>query len=250
MYTKKYDRGLKRYYSVKGFPRMGEQYIVCYDIENSVIYDVAEDIDGKEISEDYYETLAIDLLDRELMPQLKHIGRGKGTEKLKQYICKELGQTETRYIDRENVKEAEKIIQAFNEENNANIILIPLTHKYLSNFYIYDNKTKKINSIFCTTPEEDNKIFRKLYRMFEAGADILFTAHNLDYEYSYIRYNTNILQLITDFDENKQVTVIANGTHDIKSIEAIKGITDPKNGKYYIAPCRFLIRDSLLMTGK
>lgn len=250
MYTKKYDRGLKRYYSAKGFPRMGEQYIVCYDIENSVIYDVAEDIDGKEISDDYYETLAIDLLDRELTPQLKHIGRGKGTEKLKQYICKELGQTETRYIDRENVKEAEKIIQAFNEEHNANIILIPLTHKYLSNFYIYDNKTKKINSIFCTTPEEDNKIFRKLYRMFEAGADILFTAHNLDYEYSYIRYNTNLLQLITDLDENKQVTVIANGTYDIKSIEAIKGVTDPKNGKYYIAPCRFLIRDSLLMTGK
>ena len=250
MYVKRFERGLKRYYSSKGFPRMGEQYIVCYDIENSVIYDVAEDIDGKEISDDYYETLAIDLLDRELLPQLKHIGRGKGTEKLKEYICKQLGQTETRYIDRDNVKQAEEIIQAFNVEHNAKLMLIPLTHKYLSNFYIYDCKKKKVNSVFCCTPDEDNKVFKKLYRMFTAGADILFTAHNLDYEYSYIRYNTNLLQLITAIDDNKRVSVIANGTHDIKSIEAMTGITDPKNGSYYIASCKFLIRDSFLMTGK
>ena len=250
MYVKRFERGLKRYYSSKGYPRMGEQYIVCYDIENSVIYDVAEDIDGKEISDDYYETLAIDLLDRELMPQLKHIGRGKGTEKLKEYICKQLGQTETRYIDRDNVKQAEEIIKAFNTEHNAKLMLIPLTHKYLSNFYIYDCKHKKVNSVFCYTPEEDNKVFKKLYRMFEAGADILFTAHNLDYEYSYIRYNTNLLQLITAIDDNKRVSVIANGTHDIKSIEAMTGIVDLKKGSYYIASCKFLIRDSFLMTGK
>ena len=250
MYVKRFERGLKRYYSSKGFPRMGEQYIVCYDIENSVIYDVAEDIDGKEISDDYYETLAIDLLDRELLPQLKHIGRGKGTEKLKEYICKQLGQTETRYIDRDNVKQAEEIIQQFNEQNKTKLMLIPLTHKYLSNFYIYDCKKKKVNSVFCYTPDEDNKVLKKLYRMFEAGADILFTAHNLDYEYSYIRYNTNLLQLITAIDDNKRVSVIANGTHDIKSIEAMTGITDPKNGSYYIASCKFLIRDSFLMTGK
>ena len=250
MYVKRFERGLKRYYSTKGYPRMGEQYIVCYDIENSVIYDVAEDIDGKEISDDYYETLAIDLLDRELLPQLKHIGRGKGTEKLKEYICKQLGQTETRYIDRDNVKQAEEIIQAFNAEHNAKLMLIPLTHKYLSNFYIYDCKKKKVNSVFCYTPDEDNKVFKKLYRMFTAGADILFTAHNLDYEYSYIRYNTNLLHLITTIDDNKRVSVIANGTHDIKSIEAMTGITDPKNGNYYIASCKFLIRDSFLMTGK
>ena len=250
MYIKHYARGLKKYYSVKGFPRMGEQYIVCYDIENSVIYDVAEDIDGKAINDEYYETLAIDLLDRELLPQLKHIGRGKGTEKLKEYICKSLGQSETRYIDRDNITEAQKIIDAFNEEHKTNIILVPLTHKYLSNFYIYDCKKKKINSVFCYTPDDDNKVFKKLYRMFKAGADILFTAHNLDYEYSYIRYNTNLLKLITDIEENKQLTIIANGTHDIKSIEAMTGIKDSKNEKNYIATCKFLIRDSLLMTGK
>ena len=250
MYVKRFERGLKRYYASKGFPRMGEQYIVCYDIENSVIYDIAEDIDGQEITDDYYETLAIDLLDRELLPQLKHIGRGAGTEKLKAYICKQLGQTETRYIDRENAKEAEKIIKDFNEQHKTKLMLIPLTHKYLSNFYIYDCKKKKTNSIFCCTPAEDNKVFSRLYRMFKAGADILFTAHNLDYEYSYIRYNTNLLKLITDIEDDKRVSVIANGTHDIKSIEAMTGILDPKNGKYFIASCKFLIRDSLLMTGK
>ena len=250
MYIKRFERGLKRYYSSKGFPRMGEQYIVCYDIENSVIYDIAEDIDGKEITDDYYETLAIDLLDRELMPQLKHIGRGAGTEKLKAYICKQLGQTETRYIDRDNAKKAEEIINVFNEQNKTKLLLIPLTHKYLSNFYIYDCKHKKINSVFCYSPDDDNKIFKKLYRMFKAGADILFTAHNLDYEYSYIRYNTNLLQLITQIEDDKRVSVIANGTHDIKSIEAQTGILDPKNGTYFVASCKFLIRDSLLMTGK
>ena len=157
MYIGRYERGQKRYFASKGFPRMGEQYIVCYDIENSVIYDVAEDIEGKEVTDEYYDTLAIDLLDRELMPQLKHIGRGKGTEKLKVYICKQLGQTETRYIDRENVKAAQEIIDNFNEQNNAKLMLIPLTHKYLSNFYIYNAKTKKINSIFCYSPEDDNR---------------------------------------------------------------------------------------------
>lgn len=250
MYISRYERGQKRYFASKGFPRMGEQYIVCYDIENSVIYDVAEDIDGQAISDEDYETLAMDLLDRELLPQLKHIGRGKGTQRIKEYICKQLGQTETRYIDRDNVKAAQEIIDNFNEAHNKKLMLIPLTHKYLSNFYIYNAKTKKINSIFCYTPEDDNRIFRKLYRMFKAGADILFTAHNLDYEYSYIRYNTNLLQLITEPEDNKRVSVIANGTHDIKSIEVMTGILDPKNGQYYIAPCKLLIRDSLLMTNK
>ena len=36
MYISRYERGQKRYFASKGFPRMGEQYIVCYDIENSV----------------------------------------------------------------------------------------------------------------------------------------------------------------------------------------------------------------------
>ena len=98
MYTKKYDRG-KKVLQKRLSPYGGTIHSMLM-ILKIVIYDVAEDIDGKEISDDYYETLAIDLLDRELMPQLK-AHRGKGTEKLKQYICKELGQTETRYIDRE-----------------------------------------------------------------------------------------------------------------------------------------------------
>lgn len=203
---------------------LNEQFIVCYDIENSVIYEVFDET-------------------------AEGLERTEQTKELRKAIAGKLQQKDSRYIDRDNKNEAEKIIKNLNEKAGTHFVLGALTHKYLSNFYIYNNSTKEVTSKFATTVEEDNKIFEELIDMWKKGADILFTAHNLDYEYSFIRYNTNLLSLL--LQTSKKTTVIANGTHDIKSLEFIEGTLRQHKGKTYINNQRkFLIRDSYLMTGK
>lgn len=202
-----------------------EQFIVCYDIENSVIYDVYDDTD------EGYE-------------------RTSQTIELRKTICKKLGQTEDRYIDRDNADKANNILLTITRKTGLHFVLAPMTHKYLSNYYIYNNNTKKITSEFARTPEEDCAIMSKIIGWWLNGDDVLFTAHNLDYEYSFIRYNTTMLQTLVE--NSKQTSIIANGTHDIKSIEFVDGkVITSKNGNAYIPdPHKFLIRDSLLMTNK
>ena len=149
--------------------REKEQFIVCYDIENSVIYDVYDDTD------EGYE-------------------RTEQTKELRVMICKKLGQSELRFIDRENKDRAQAILTAITEKTGLHFVLAPMTHKYLSNYYIYNNSTKKITSRFARTPEEDNEIMQEIIGWWKRGDDVLFTAHNLDYEYSFIRFNTTLLQ--------------------------------------------------------
>lgn len=67
--------------------------------------------------------------------------------------------------------------------------------------------------------------------------DIVFTAHNLDYEYSYLRYNTKLLNML--FDNCKEYSIIAVNTTTIKSLEFVS-----ESGS------KFLIRDTYLMTNK
>lgn len=205
-------------------PLLLQQFIVCYDIENCVIYEVFD--------------LTAEGIER--TPQ---------TQELRRAIAGKLGQAETRFIDKSNKQRAEEIIKNLNDKAGTSFTLGALTHKYLSNFYIYNNKTGEITSKFATTVEEDNAIFGELIEMWEKGADILFTAHNLDYEYSFIRYNTTFLTNL--LAKSKKTSIIANGTHDIKSLEFIEGDVKQHKGKTYINnQHKFLIRDSFLMTGK
>lgn len=202
-----------------------EQWIVCYDIENSVIYEVYDDTD-----EGYERT-----------PQ---------TVELRKLICKKLNQADDKYIDRDNAEKAQAILDTITKKTGLNFVLAPMTHKYLSNYYIYNNTTKKITSEFARTPEEDCKIMSKIIGWWKNGDDVMFTAHNLDYEYGFIRYNTTMLQTLLSL--SKEHSIIANGTHDIKSIEFVDGvvINSKRGGTYIPNPHKFIIRDSLLMTNK
>lgn len=203
---------------------LNQQFIVCYDIENSVIYELFVDTENGIVISDQTRTI-------------------------REAIARKVGQLDDKFIHKDNLKKAQEIVDVLNEKTGTHFILGALTHKYLSNFYIYNNKTKEIISKFAVTVEEDNKIFEELVDMWRKGADILFTAHNLDYEYSYIRYNTNFLSLLET--NSKKTSIIANGTHDIKSLEFVDGDIEEYKGKQYINHQRkFLIRDSYLMTGK
>lgn len=175
-----------------------EQYIICYDIENSVIYEVYdESADG--------------------------IQKNPDTIMMRERIAAKLGQSDTRYIDRQNIEQAQKILDRFNSAKSGKsyFVLVPLTHKYLSNFYIFNASTGEITSKFARSPEEDNAIFMEFVQKWKKGADILFTAHNLDYEYSYIRFNTAFLKVL--LEQSVQHAIIANGTTDIKSLEFVAG---------------------------
>lgn len=199
------------------------QYIVCYDIENSVIFEVFAETDGGAVRSD--ETKAI-----------------------RRKIAERIGQTCTDYIDRDNIKAAQEWIGKLNE-HGGKFVLAPMTHKYLSNFYIFNVKSGEITSKFAHSPEEDNAIMWELVQMWMRGNDIYFTAHNLDYEYSFIRYNTTLLPMLCDKCAKK--TIIANGTHDIKSIEFEFGkLKTTKKGQWVENGSSFIIRDSYLMTGK
>lgn len=203
-----------------------EQYIVCYDIENSVIYEVYdESADG--------------------------IQKNPDTIMMRERIATKLGQSDTRYIDRQNIEQAQKILDRFNSAKSGKsyFVLVPLTHKYLSNFYIFNVSTGEITSKFARSPEEDNAIFMEFVQKWKKGADILFTAHNLDYEYSYIRFNTIFLKVL--LEQSVQHAIIANGTTDIKSLEFVAGKKiETAKGSFIQNPSKFIIRDSYLMTGK
>lgn len=199
------------------------QFIVCYDIENSVIFEVFAETDEGAVRSD--ETKAI-----------------------RRKIAERIGQTCTDYIDRDNLKAAQEWINKLND-HGGKFILAPMTHKYLSNFYIFNVKSREITSKFAHSPEEDNAIMWELVQMWMRGNDIYFTAHNLDYEYSFIRYNTTLLPMLCDKCAKK--TIIANGTHDIKSIEFEFGkLKTTKKGQWVENGSSFIIRDSYLMTGK
>ena len=97
------------------------QFIVCYDIENSVIFEVFSETEEGTIQSD--ETKAI-----------------------RRKIAERIGQTCTDYIDRDNLKEAQQWINKLNDHGGT-FVLVPMTHKYLSNFYIFNVKSGEINTV-------------------------------------------------------------------------------------------------------
>lgn len=201
------------------------QYIVCYDIENSVVFEVFDDtVDGYE--------------------------RTEQTKELTSAICSKIGQEEKRFILNENGQQAQKVLDAVNDKAKTHFVLAPMTHKYLSNYYIFNADNGVITSKFAKTVEEDNEIMESIIDLWRKGDDVLFTAHNLDYEYSYIRYNTQLLPKL--LKATKNYSIIANGTHDIKSLEFADGVPVKrrKGGTYLKFVHKFIIRDSYLMTGK
>ena len=136
------------------------QYIVCYDIENSVVFEVFDDtVDGYE--------------------------RTEQTKELTSAICSKIGQEEKRFILNENGQQAQKVLDAVNDKAKTHFVLAPMTHKYLSNYYIFNADNGVITSKFAKTVEEDNEIMESIIDLWRKGDDVLFTAHNLDYEYSY-----------------------------------------------------------------
>lgn len=188
-----------------------QQFIVCYDIENSKIYEV------------YYNYKYRDSYIK--CPNFQVI--------LNDYI-----DNDKIYIENKNHDLAEKVVEWTNNEYNMYYECIGFTHKYLSNFYMLNCSTGQITSAFAYTPEDDNKQFDVLIRLWsECDCDILFTAHNLDYEYSYIRYNTNLLNRLLGL--SKDYKIIAVNTSNIKSLE----FTSSTGSK-------FIIKDTYLISNK
>ena len=115
--------------------------------------------------------------------------------------------------------------------------LVGFTHKYIANFYIYDLQTSEIISKFSYEPYTDNEIFEQLIDMWLTDCDIMLTAHNLDYEFNYLKYNTNLIQtLIKKCSDYK---IIAESISNIKSLE----FTSETGSKFYI-------HDTYLMSNK
>lgn len=188
-----------------------DQYICCYDIENSVIYDIFY----------YYENRDIYIK----------------CPKFQRYFSNYINNPEI-YIPSELLPRSEKLINWYNNYNGTHDILIGNTHKYLANLYIYNCQTSEINSIFTHQPYEDDIQIDNLINLWlSADSDILFTAHNLDYEYSYLRYNTKILYLLKKYC--KEYKIIAVNTSNIKSLEFISD-----------SGSKFIIRDTYLMSNK
>lgn len=186
------------------------QYIITYDIENSKIYEVWY----------YYKY-------RNLYVKCP----------IYQKYLTEYMKIETSYITEENKKRAESIINWSNEKHDMHYELVGFTHKYIANFYIYDLQTREIISKFSYEPYTDNEIFEQLIDMWLTDCDIMLTAHNLDYEFNYLKYNTNLLQtLIKKCSDYK---IIAESISNIKSLE----FTSETGSKFYI-------RDTYLMSNK
>lgn len=186
------------------------QFIVCYDIENSQIYDIYY----------YYEN------------KDKYIK----CPKFQEYFSKYIGNPEI-YIPYEMIDRSQKLMQWYNDYNKTNDVLVASTHKYIANLYIYDCQTSEIRSVFTYQPYTDDIAFDDIIDLWLTDCDIMFTAHNLDYEYSYIRYNTKLLHRL--HTECKEYNIIAVNTTNIKSIEFIS-----ESGS------KFIIRDTYLMTNK
>lgn len=187
-----------------------EQYIITYDIENSKIYEVWY----------YYEN-------RNLYVKCPIYQK---------YLTEYMG-IDTTYITNENKDRALKIIEWSNKTHSMHYELVGFTHKYLSNFYMLDVKNNIITSKFAYEPFTDDIIFDQLIDMWLSDKDILFTAHNLDYEYNYIRYNTKLLHKLTT--KCKDYNIIAETVSNIKSLEFIS-----ESGS------KFIIRDTYLISNK
>lgn len=187
-----------------------EQYIITYDIENSKIYEVWYHYEYRNL----YVKCPI----------------------YQKYLTEYLG-IETSYITNEHRERAEKIVEWSNKTHGMHYKLIGFTHKYLSNFYMMNARTGEINSKFAYEPFTDDIIFDQIILLWLADSDILFTAHNLDYEYNYIRYNTKLLQKLCT--KCKSYNIIAETTSNIKSIEFVS-----ESGS------KFIIRDTYLISNK
>ena len=187
-----------------------DQYIITYDIENSKIYEVWY----------YYEN-------RNTYVKCPIYQK---------YLTEYMG-IETSYITNEYKDRALKIIEWSNKTHSMHYELIGFTHKYLSNFYMLDVKNNLINSKFAYEPFTDDIIFDQLIDLWLADSDILFTAHNLDYEYNYIRYNTKLLHKLVA--KCKDYSIIAETVSNIKSLEFVS-----ESGS------KFIIRDTYLISNK
>lgn len=187
-----------------------EQYIITYDIENSKIYEVWY----------YYEN-------RNTYVKCPIYQK---------YLTEYMG-IDTTYITNEYKDRALKIIEWSNKTHQMHYELIGFTHKYLSNFYMLDVKNNIITSKFAYEPFTDDIIFDQLIDMWLSDKDILFTAHNLDYEYNYIRYNTKLLHKLTT--KCKDYSIIAETVSNIKSLEFVS-----ESGS------KFIIRDTYLISNK
>lgn len=190
--------------------KVRQQYIITYDIENSKIYEVWY----------YYEY-------RNMYVKCP----------IYQSYLTEYMKCETNYITNEYKERAEKIIEWSNNKHNTHYQLLGFTHKYLANIYMLDCTTNNITSTFTYEPFTDDLQFDKLINMWLADCDILFTAHNLDYEYNYIRYNTKLLHKLSL--RCKCYKIIAESTSNIKSLEFIS-----ETGS------KFIIRDTYLISNK
>lgn len=188
-----------------------DQYIVSYDIENSKIYEVYY----------YYEYRNIYVK----------------CPVYQSYLTEYMG-VNTSYITNENADRARRIINWSNKKHDMHYELIAFTHKYIANLYCYDIKRQLINSKFTYEPFTDNIAFKELIMLWiEKDSDIFFTAHNLDYEFNYIRYNTRLLHMLKDKCESYEI--IAETTSNIKRIMFIS----PSGSK-------FIICDTYLISNK
>lgn len=233
------------------------QYIVNFDIENSRIFVLKEVNYNKRTS-----------------PYIK-----QGDEELWKYytelLARGLDQDRYDFIYNENYEKAKKGIkyiselykadyakQTNNERKVCGLKLVPYTHKYLSNYLIYKVQPKPIKKLtidndilrseFAFTPQDDLDILNSLIDKWLDGNDILFCAHNLKYEYNYLRFN--VPEFIERLKKNAtDYKVLADSSTKIKSIEFVWGIDkeEKEDGTYKIInPHKFIIRDTYLMTNK
>lgn len=214
------------------------QYIVNYDIENSVICCV--------------------------MPENKHDYEklnGKCRE-VTEYLCKCFDRKETRFFPRELFYIAEKMLYEYYPEYRGVLRIAPMTHKYLSNFLIYKVQETPIDKIvidgdilstwYAYTPQDDLKCFKKLIDLWLAGNDILFCCHNYSYENRYIRNNVPEFYEMLISNSVKAYSVLADSSSKIKTMEFIwgKDIKIGKNGEKSVNdPHYFIIHDTMLMAG-
>lgn len=234
---------------------MNPQYIINFDIENSRIYDILpEFLDWKAIPP-------------EILKDLK-----RDWAEIRAGIAHAIGQKETRFIAEENLENAMGMLHRLNTaaQLENEFVLVPMTHKYLSNYIIYQcgetipDKSiiqnvprgtmenfggEYISSYFAYTPADDMKIMEKIIGLWKSGADILFCAHNFAYEYRYISQNCRqFFKLLLDSADDHKI--IADKSTTIKSIEFVWGDKEFENGVFKIKnPHKFVIHDTWLIAG-
>ena len=115
-----------------------KQYIICYDIENSQIYDIFYYFYNRD---EYVKC-----------PKFQH------------YFNDYIGNNEI-YLTNEYLERSKKLIDWYNKYNGldkSHYQIVANTHKYLGNLYIYDCANCKIDSIFTFEPYTDNIEFNKI----------------------------------------------------------------------------------------